>query len=106
MYPDQRTLRSGIADGRSGGVGGMNGGTTTTGAMGGGISGGTWAFDRSTGGDRLTYRDITDKQLRVMDATAIALCRDQNMPVCVFNMNKEGAMMRVMCGEDEGTMVS
>lgn len=55
---------------------------------------------------RLTHDEVLARKLAVMDATAIALCRDQNMPVCVFNMNKPGAMMRVMCGADEGTMVS
>lgn len=55
---------------------------------------------------RLTHDEVLARNLAVMDATAIALCRDQKMPVCVFNMNKTGAMMRVMCGADEGTMVS
>ena len=41
----------------------------------------------------------------VMDATAIVLCRDNNMPLRVFNINKPGALMRVVMGEDEGTLV-
>jgi uridylate kinase len=53
----------------------------------------------------LTHDEVLARGLGVMDATAIALCRDQKMPVRVFNMNKPGAMMRVMHGEDEGTLV-
>ena len=44
------------------------------------------------------------KKLNVMDATAIALCRDYSMPVIVFNMNKTGSLMRIMRGENEGTI--
>jgi uridylate kinase len=53
----------------------------------------------------LTYDEVLMKKLNVMDATAIALCRDYNMPVRVFNMNKEGSLMRIMLGEEEGTIV-
>jgi uridylate kinase len=53
----------------------------------------------------LTYDEVLMKKLNVMDATAIALCRDYSMPVRVFNMNKEGSLMRIMLGEDEGTIV-
>jgi uridylate kinase len=40
-----------------------------------------------------------------MDLTAIVLCRDNNLPLKVFDMNKPGALMRVLQGEDEGTLV-
>ncbi len=53
----------------------------------------------------LTYDEVISKKLNVMDTAAIALCRDQNMPIRVFNMNKSGSMMRVVMGEDEGTLV-
>lgn len=53
----------------------------------------------------LSYDEVLQKKLAVMDATAIALCRDQNMPVRVFNMNKSGALMNIMMGEAEGTLV-
>ncbi len=53
----------------------------------------------------LGYDEVLAKKLGVMDATAIALCRDQSMPVRVFNMSKEGALMRIIQGEDEGTLV-
>ncbi|MDO5057250.1 MAG: UMP kinase [Lautropia sp.] len=56
------------------------------------------------------YREITFdeailRNLKVMDAAAFALCRDQNMPLKVFSIFKEGALTRVVCGEDEGTLV-
>ena len=54
---------------------------------------------------RLTFDEVLDKKLGVMDLTAIVLCRDHNMPLKVFDMNKAGALMRVMRGEDEGTLV-
>jgi len=54
---------------------------------------------------RLTYDQVIERKLNVMDTAAIALCREQNMPIRVFNMNKSGALMRVVMGEDEGTLV-
>ncbi|NOZ53465.1 MAG: UMP kinase [Gammaproteobacteria bacterium] len=53
----------------------------------------------------LSYDEVLMKKLNVMDATAIALCRDYKMPVRVFNMNKPGSLMRIMRGESEGTIV-
>jgi uridylate kinase len=53
----------------------------------------------------LGYDEVLDRKLAVMDATAIVLCRDQNMPLRVFNMNKPGALKRAVAGEDEGTLV-
>jgi uridylate kinase len=54
---------------------------------------------------RLTFSEVLDKQLGVMDLTAIVLCRDHNMRLRVFNMLKPGALRRVILGEDEGTLV-
>lgn len=54
---------------------------------------------------RLTFDEVLDKKLGVMDLTAIVLCRDHNLPLKVFDMNKPGALMRIMQGEDEGTLV-
>jgi len=54
---------------------------------------------------KLSYDEVLMKKLNVMDATAIALCRDYNMPVRVFNMNNPGSLMRIMRGESEGTIV-
>lgn len=55
--------------------------------------------------DSLTYDEVLDKKLGVMDLTAICLCRDHDMPLRVFNMNKPGALKNIMVGEDEGTLV-
>jgi len=54
---------------------------------------------------RLTFAEVLERQLGVMDLTAIVLCRDHNLPLRVFNMNKPGALMRIIRGEDEGTLV-
>ncbi|MEW5790407.1 MAG: UMP kinase [Pseudomonadota bacterium] len=53
----------------------------------------------------LTYTEVLEKNLKVMDATAITLCRDNQMPLIVFSINKPGALLRVVSGEDEGTLV-
>jgi uridylate kinase len=55
--------------------------------------------------DVLTYDEVLEKRLGVMDATAIALCREQNLPLRVFSINKPGSMLRIIRGENEGTLV-
>jgi len=55
--------------------------------------------------DRLSYDEVLDKKLGVMDLTAICLCRDHDMPVRVFDMNKPGVLASIMVGEDEGTLI-
>ncbi|MDO9065390.1 MAG: UMP kinase [Sulfuricella sp.] len=55
--------------------------------------------------DHLSFDEAIAKNLKVMDATALALCRDQKMPLCVFSIFKHGALKRVVLGEDEGTLV-
>ena len=55
--------------------------------------------------DSLSYDDVLEKKLGVMDLTAICLCRDHNMPVRVFNMNKSGALTNIVVGMDEGTLI-
>jgi len=54
---------------------------------------------------RISFDDAINRNLKVMDATALALCRDQKLPINVFSIFKEGALKRVVLGEDEGTMV-
>ena len=54
---------------------------------------------------KLTFDEAFVKNLKVMDATALALCRDQKLPINVFSIFKTGALMRVVMGEDEGTLV-
>ncbi len=51
------------------------------------------------------FDEAIARNLKVMDATAFALCRDQRLPIKVFSIFKEGALRRVMLGEDEGTLV-
>lgn len=55
--------------------------------------------------DRLTYDEVLDRKLEVMDLTAICLCRDHNMPVRVFEMEKQGALLSIVRGGDEGTLI-
>jgi len=54
---------------------------------------------------RLTFDEAIVKNLKVMDATALTLCRDQKLPIAVFSIFKPGALKRVILGEDEGTLV-
>jgi len=54
---------------------------------------------------RIAFDEAIARNLQVMDATAFALCRDQKLPIKVFNINKPGALLRVVMGEDEGTLV-
>jgi uridylate kinase len=56
--------------------------------------------------DKLTFDEAIVKNLKVMDATALALCRDQRLPICVFSIVKSGALKRVVTGEEEGTLVT
>lgn len=53
----------------------------------------------------LTYDDVIQKNLQVMDMTAFVLCRDHKMPIRVFDMFKKDAVIRIVKGEDEGTLV-
>lgn len=54
----------------------------------------------------LSYEEVIQKNLQVMDQTAFVLCRDHNMPIRVFDMFKDNAVIRIVQGEDEGTLVS
>ncbi|KAF7598543.1 MAG: UMP kinase [Candidatus Dactylopiibacterium carminicum] len=53
----------------------------------------------------ISFDEAIARNLQVMDATAFALCRDQKLPIKVFSIFKPGALMRVVLGEDEGTLV-
>ncbi len=55
--------------------------------------------------ETVSFDEAIIKDLKVMDATAFTLCRDQRMPIAVFNVFKPGALMRVVMGENEGTRV-
>jgi len=54
----------------------------------------------------LTYLDVLKMGLKVMDATAISLCKDNNLPIIVFNLREKGNVRRVVMGEDIGTVIS
>jgi len=54
---------------------------------------------------RISFDEAIGRNLKVMDATAFALCRDQKLPIRVFSIFKEGALLRAVRGEDEGTLV-
>ena len=54
---------------------------------------------------RISFDEAIGQNLQVMDATALALCRDQKLPINVFSIFKSGALKAVVLGEDEGTMV-
>ena len=54
----------------------------------------------------LTYMDVLKQGLKVMDSTAISLCKDNNLPIIVFNLNQHGNIRRVVLGEKIGSLVS
>jgi uridylate kinase len=54
---------------------------------------------------QVTFTDALQKDLGVMDATAFALCRDNELPICVFDMTRRGNIQRVVCGEPVGTRI-
>ena len=56
--------------------------------------------------DRLTHQEALERNLRVMDASALALCRDNDLPILVFNMAQEGAIEAAVQGEPVGTLVT
>ena len=71
---------------------------------------GVYTADPKTHPDATRYRELTFdeaiiRNLKVMDATALTLCRDQKLPINVFSIFKAGALKRVVTGEDEGTRV-
>ncbi len=56
--------------------------------------------------DKITYLDVLKNGLKVMDSTAISLCKDNGLPIVVFNLNKTGNIKRVVLGEKVGSLVS
>ena len=56
--------------------------------------------------DQISYMEVLKRGLKVMDATAISLCKDNNLPVIVFNLNRHGNIHRVVTGEKIGSLVS
>ena len=56
--------------------------------------------------DTINYRDVILEELRVMDQTAITLCKENNLPLIVLNIHQEGVITRAVRGEHVGTLVS
>jgi uridylate kinase len=55
--------------------------------------------------DSLTYFEVLQKELKVMDATAISLCMDNRLPIIVYDLKKPGNLRRILLGEKIGTIV-
>ncbi|HKK41719.1 MAG TPA: UMP kinase [Bacteroidales bacterium] len=56
--------------------------------------------------EEISFDEVLSKRLKVMDSTAFAMCLDNNMPLIVFDMNKDGNLMKIIKGEKTGTLVS
>ena len=56
--------------------------------------------------NRITFAECISKNLRVMDMTAFTLCMENNLPIVVFDMNRQGNLRRVVTGEKVGTLVT
>ena len=56
--------------------------------------------------DRISFDDVISRRLKVMDSTAFTMCRDNNMPIIVFDINKSGNLKKLVEGEKIGTLVS
>ncbi|UCH19415.1 MAG: UMP kinase [Deltaproteobacteria bacterium] len=54
----------------------------------------------------ISYMEVLEKQLKVMDMTAISLAMDNNLPLAVFNLKRKGNIRKVVCGEDIGTLIT
>jgi uridylate kinase len=57
--------------------------------------------------DKITYQEVLEKQLKVMDSSAISLCMDNNLPIMVFNMRRAENVVKAVCGDlSIGTLVT
>jgi len=64
-----------------------------------------WLWNVSSKFDEITYDEIYRLNLRVMDLTATAMCKENNLPIVVFNMDTPGNLLKVLKGEKIGTYV-
>jgi len=55
--------------------------------------------------DNISFEEVIDRRLKVMDSTAFTMCRENNMPIVVFNMNKPGNLLKVVNGAEIGTLI-
>lgn len=56
--------------------------------------------------DEISFADVINKRLKIMDSTAFTMCRDNNMPIIVFNMNTRGNLKKVVSGINNGTLIN
>lgn len=56
--------------------------------------------------DKISLDEAINKQLKVMDATALILCRERRLPISVYNINHAGALLRIVQGQNEGTLIT
>ncbi|HMQ69102.1 MAG TPA: UMP kinase [Ignavibacteria bacterium] len=63
-------------------------------------------FEKAKMFKKLTYTQVLEKDLRVMDLTAITLCQENKLPIKVFNMNKKNNLIKLVSGENIGTLIS
>ncbi len=61
---------------------------------------------KATRYETVTFGEVIERRLKVMDSTAFTMCRDNNMPLIVFDMNKSGNLQKVIRGEKTGTLIS
>ena len=62
-------------------------------------------FKNATRYDKLSYIEVLNKELHIMDSTAISLCMEEKIPIMVFDINKKGNLVKVVTGENVGTLV-
>lgn len=62
-------------------------------------------FKNATRYDKLSYIEVLNKELHIMDSTAISLCMEENIPIMVFDINKKGNLVKVVTGVNVGTLV-
>ena len=55
--------------------------------------------------DSISFEEVISRRLKVMDSTAFTMCRENRMPVIVFDMNKEGNLMKLVTGTETGTLI-
>ena len=63
-------------------------------------------YDDAVMYDKITYRDVLNQKLNVMDLTAISLCMEEDIPILVFNILEKGNLKKILMGEEIGTVVS
>jgi uridylate kinase len=63
-------------------------------------------YPNATRYDKLSFQEAYEKNLNIMDMTAFTLCMENKLPIIVFDMNKKGNLLKVVNGEEAGTLIS